>query len=81
MREIIVAVVQMDTKLAEPEVNLAKMSEFIRKITSEQKVDLIVFPELATTGYECGVKFTQLTQRVPGPAANVMAQRANETTE
>src|SRR5512141_2885307 len=79
MREITVAVVQMDTKLGEPEVNLAKMSEFVRKITSEQKVDLIVFPELATTGYECGVKFTQLTQRVPGPAANVMAQRANET--
>jgi predicted amidohydrolase len=78
MREITVAVVQMDTRLAEPEVNLAKMSDFVRKITSEQKVDLIVFPELATTGYECGVKFTQLTQRVPGPAANVMAQRANE---
>ncbi|MCL4504654.1 MAG: carbon-nitrogen hydrolase family protein [Chloroflexi bacterium] len=79
MREITVAVVQMDTRLGEPEVNLAKMSEFVRKITSEQKVDLIVFPELATTGYECGVRFTQLTQRVPGPAANVMAQRANET--
>jgi predicted amidohydrolase len=69
----------MDTKLGEPEANLAKMSEFVRKVTSEQKVDIIVFPELATTGYECGVKFTQLTQRVPGPAANVMAQRANET--
>ena len=79
MREVTVAVVQMDTKLGEPEVNLAKMSDFVRKITSEQKVDLIVFPELATTGYECGVRFTQLTQRVPGPAVNVLAQRANET--
>ncbi len=79
MREVTIAVVQMDTRLGEPEANLAKMSEFVRKITSEQKVDIIVFPELATTGYECGVKFTQLTQRVPGPAVNVMAQRANET--
>ncbi|MGQ9815360.1 MAG: carbon-nitrogen hydrolase family protein [Candidatus Roseilinea sp.] len=79
MREVTVAVVQMDTRLGEPEANLAKMSEFVRKVTSEQKVDIIVFPELATTGYECGVKFTQLTQRVPGPAVNVMAQRANET--
>ncbi len=79
MREVTIAVVQMDTQLGEPEANLAKMSEFVRKITSEQKVDVIVFPELATTGYECGVKFTQLTQRVPGPAVNVMAQRANET--
>ena len=79
MREVTIAVVQMDTRLGEPEANLAKMSEFVRKITSEQKVDIIVFPELTTTGYECGVKFTQLTQRVPGPAVNVMAQRANET--
>jgi len=78
MREISVAVVQMDTKLGEPEANLAKMSDFVRKITSAQKVDVIVFPELATTGYEGGVKFTQLTQRVPGPSTNVMAQRANE---
>ncbi len=78
MREISIAVVQMDTKLGEPEANLAKMSDFVRKITSAQKVDIIVFPELATTGYEGGVKFTQLTQRVPGPSTNVMAQRANE---
>ena len=51
----------------------------MRKITSAQKVDLIIFPELATTGYECGVKFTQLVQRVPGPSTNLLAQRANET--
>lgn len=78
MREITVAVVQMDTQLGEPDANLAKMSDFVRKISSAQKVDAIVFPELATTGYECGVKFTQLAQRVPGPSTNVMAQRANE---
>ncbi|BCX02423.1 MAG: apolipoprotein N-acyltransferase [Candidatus Roseilinea sp.] len=78
MREITVAVVQMDTQVGEPEANLAKMSDFVRKISSAQKVDVIVFPELATTGYECGVKFTQLAQRVPGPSTNVMAQRANE---
>lgn len=78
MREITVAVVQMDTTLGEPEANLAKMSDFVRKISSAQKVDVIVFPELATTGYECGVKFTQFAQRVPSPSTNVMAQRANE---
>ncbi len=78
MREITVAVVQMNTQLGEPEANLAKMSDFVRKISSEQKVDIIVFPELATTGYECGVRFTQLAQRVPGPSTNLIAQRANE---
>jgi len=79
MREITIAVAQIDATLNEPEKNLAKMSDWIRKITSEQKVDVIVFPELIVTGYECGVRFTQLAQRVPGEAANYIAQRANET--
>ncbi|MCX7939961.1 MAG: carbon-nitrogen hydrolase family protein [Anaerolineae bacterium] len=78
MREVTVAVVQMNAALAEPDANLAKLLDFIRRICTEQKVDLIVFPELATTGYECGVRFTQLAQRVPGPSANLVAQRANE---
>jgi predicted amidohydrolase len=79
MKEVTVAVVQIDTHLNEPEKNLAKMSDWIRKVTSEHKVDVIVFPELAATGSECGVRFTQLAQRVPGPSANVLAQRASET--
>lgn len=75
-REITIAVVQMKPELGNSEANLAKMSEFISKIASQQKVDLIVFPELATSGYELGVKFTELAQRVPGPAVNLIAQRA-----
>jgi predicted amidohydrolase len=54
------------------------MSDFVSKIASQQKVDLIVFPELVTSGYELGVRFTELAQRVPGPAVNLMAQRAAE---
>ncbi len=79
MKELTVAVVQLDTHLNEPDKNLAKMSDWIRKVTTEQKVDIIVFPELASTGSECGMRFVQLAQRVPGPTANVMSQRANET--
>jgi predicted amidohydrolase len=57
--------------------NLVKMSDFIADIISkEQKVDVIVFPELVTSGYELGVQFTELAQRIPGPAVNLMAQRA-----
>jgi predicted amidohydrolase len=54
------------------------MSEMISKIASQQKVDLIVFPELITSGYELGLRFTELAQRVPGPTVNLIAQRANE---
>lgn len=75
-REITIATVQMKPELGNSENNLVKMSEQISKIASQQKVDLIVFPELMTTGYELGVKFTELAQRVPGPAVNLMSQRA-----
>jgi len=78
MREITVATVQMKPKLGEAEENLVKMSETVSKIASQQKVDLIVFPELITSGYELGVRFTELAQRVPGPTINLLAQRANE---
>ncbi|NDJ51644.1 MAG: carbon-nitrogen hydrolase family protein [Chloroflexi bacterium] len=78
MREITVASVQMKPELGEIEDNLVKMSDFVSKISSQQKVDLIVFPELITSGYELGVKFTQVAQLVPGPTVNLMAQRAQE---
>ena len=78
MRELTVATVQMRPKLGETEDNLVKISEMIAKIGSQQRVDLIVFPELITSGYELGVRFTELAQRVPGPTVNLIAQRANE---
>ncbi|HRE46995.1 MAG TPA: carbon-nitrogen hydrolase family protein, partial [Aggregatilineales bacterium] len=76
MREITVATVQMKPEVGSTENNLVKMSDFISTITAQQKVDLIVFPELATSGYELGVQFTEIAQRVPGPAINLIAQRA-----
>lgn len=76
MREITVATVQMKPELGKTENNLVKMSDYISTISSQQKVDLIIFPELITSGYELGVQFTEIAQRVPGPAINLMAQRA-----
>jgi predicted amidohydrolase len=78
MREVTIAVVQMKPVLGEPEENLVKMSEQISKIASTQKVDLIVFPELISSGSELGLRFTELAQRIPGPTVNLIAQRAND---
>jgi len=78
MREISVATVQMKPELGQMEDNLVKISEFIARIATEQPVDLIVFPELVTTGYEVGPRFPHLAQRVPGPTVNLIAQRASE---
>ncbi len=78
MSEITVATVQMEPTLGQMEENLAKMRDFIDRVASEQPVDLIIFPELVTTGYEVGPRFPHLAQRVPGPAVNLIAQRASE---
>lgn len=78
MREVTVAAVQMRPVLNEMEENLVRMADYIIKICGSQKVDIIVFPELITTGYECGVRFTDLAQRIPGASVNVLAQRAAE---
>jgi predicted amidohydrolase len=78
MRELSVAVVQMQPILCEVGANLAHITELVDKICLQQPVNLIVFPELATTGYECGVRFTDLAEKVPGHTANLMAQKAAE---
>jgi predicted amidohydrolase len=76
MNEIKVAVVQMAPHLGKVEDNLIAMGKFIDSICTEQKVDLVVFPEMATTGYELGLRFTEVAERVPGHAVNLIAQRA-----
>lgn len=78
MREITVATVQMKPELGEIEENLVKISDYVSKIANQQKVDLILFPELITSGYELGVKFTQVAQLVPGPTVNLLSQRAQQ---
>jgi sugar phosphate isomerase/epimerase len=42
------------------------MVQLIQEIGSTEKTDLIIFPELCVTGYECGVRFTDLAETVPG---------------
>jgi predicted amidohydrolase len=76
MPEITVAVVQMYPQLGKVEDNLIAMGKFVDQICSQQRVDLVVFPELATTGYELGLRFTEVAERVPGHAVNLLAQRA-----
>ncbi|MGD8595950.1 MAG: carbon-nitrogen hydrolase family protein, partial [Anaerolineae bacterium] len=76
MQELTIAAVQMYPQLGKVEENLLAMGKFVDKICTQQKVDLIVFPELATTGYELGVRFTDVAERVPGHAVNLLAQRA-----
>jgi predicted amidohydrolase len=76
MAEIAVAVVQMVPQLGKVEHNLGTMGKYIDQICTEQNVDLIVFPELATTGYELGLRFTDVAERPAGHTVSLLAQRA-----
>jgi omega-amidase len=78
MREITIATVQMSPKLYEVSENLLRMGEVVEQMCMQQRVDLIVFPELVTTGFECGVRFTDLAETVPGHSVNIMSQLAGE---
>jgi predicted amidohydrolase len=78
MRQITVAVVQMKPIAGSLEDNLVKMTEWVTTIAARQRVDLIVFPELVTTGTDLGIGFTDVAQRVPGMVLNVLSQRAND---
>ena len=78
MREIVVALVQMQPKLGELEQNLVRMSEMVEKVCLSEPVDLVIFPELANCGYECGMRFTELAEQVPSHSVNLLARRAKE---
>lgn len=76
MREAYIAIAQFHPRLAEPQANLERMGQIIDHICAAQKVNLIIFPELATTGYECGVKFAELAEQVPGPTVEALGEHA-----
>jgi predicted amidohydrolase len=50
----------------------------IQRICTEQPTDLIVFPELGVSGYECGLNFTRLAERITGHAVSYLAGKAAE---
>lgn len=60
-----VSCVQMKPKLCDVQYNLEKMTDLINEvIRKDSETDLIVFPELITSGYECGSEFQNLAETI-----------------
>jgi predicted amidohydrolase len=78
MRNVTVALAQMAPVLNDVEHNLDIMSQMIEEVCLQRQVDLIVFPELATTGYECGVRFADLAERVEDLSVSTLSKQASE---
>ncbi len=78
-----VAAVQMDIVWLNPEKNLEKMLRFMERVNREKKVDLVVFPELANTGYvkgiidkEFGREYIKKAEKIPGPFTDGLCDAA-----
>lgn len=57
--------------------NLDKMFQFIKK-ASQQRADLILFPEMALTGYHTKMKTNEVSESKNGPSISLLAKWARE---
>ena len=77
MPEFTVAVAQTNPVLGDIASNLSEMAALTEQICREQHPDIIVFPELATTGVENGMGFNYMAERLPaGHQFNILARKA-----
>ncbi|CAA19069.1 mitochondrial omega-amidase [Schizosaccharomyces pombe] len=73
-----IACVQMAPKVCDVKHNLQKMSSYVHEVMeSNPSTNLILFPELITSGYECGNTFTQIAEIAgEGPSFKTMSNLA-----
>ena len=78
--KIKVSCVQMKPRLCDVQYNLEKMTKFINEIMEkDNETDLIVFPELITSGYECSSEFQNLAETVESSnSIKVISNLANK---
>ena len=80
-----VSVVQMDVAWLDPERNRQKMVQSIEEEVKQGGVDLIVFPELANSGYvkphserEFVKKYFACAEPIPGPTTEALGEAASK---
>jgi omega-amidase len=73
-----VASVQFHPQLRAVTANLSRMQSWVEQVMAQApQTELIVFPELSNTGYECGSDFMQLAEdAASGPSVSFMAKLA-----
>jgi omega-amidase len=82
--EVRVACAQMDVAWFEPEANLATVRRLAQRVADEGGTDLVLFPELANSGYVKGRdrdfarEYLKLAEPLDGPFVRGLAQCARE---
>lgn len=71
--KIQVACAQFQPLLGRTTFNLRAMAKWVNRIKSEHfETQLIIFPELSISGYECGNEFNSLAETIDGPSIHYM---------
>jgi len=78
MREVTLAVAEFKPVLGQVQANVAAMCQLVEDVCLQKKVDLIVFPELCTTGYECALDFAGLAERLDEAAVSALSKSATQ---
>lgn len=72
-----VAIAQITPQTANKNANLEKMTRFVHE-AAQQGAQLVVFPELALTGYHCGDRFFDVAETIPGATTDYFTQLARK---
>jgi predicted amidohydrolase len=79
-----VAAAQMEVKWLDPEANLTKMKSFLNRIEAKGGVEIVVFPELCSSGYVVGRdkqfmrNYLRVAQKIPGPFTESLGEMARK---
>lgn len=72
-----VALAQTCPDTGNTEANIAKFITYMDR-AADEGAQLVVFPELALTGYGCGDQFFAVAEEVPGPSTERLIQEAGK---
>jgi predicted amidohydrolase len=72
-----IAVAQLNCRLGAVQVNLRRIEDRARSAW-KREVDVLCFPELATTGYSLREKWVDLAEPIPGPTTERLGRMARE---
>jgi omega-amidase len=83
--EVNVSLVQFASTWLDRETNAARMAEFVSREADEHGADLVVFPELANTGYviphtdrEFAGQLYEQSEPIPGPTTELLSEAARK---
>lgn len=78
-KQVTIACCQMQSALGKKQENIDKMISMLEEAVSKYDPDLVIFPELAVTGYECSEMYEELAEPYPeGESIGVFCEQARK---